>query len=286
VLSVKPFRWDLSKPEQLGKLVEGPAASTYDGFPGDLRTCCARVLAFSDNARLVFVGRSPESLFDYLSGLLALTSRPDRCCLLNISNRGESISSIRDEDPDAHYGIREHLRELQLDPPSITSAARPFAFVDLVAEGGTFVHLSELLIGWARAERVDVKSLCGLVRFIGITLASKTSPNTWRWQQDAPWLNDYPRSAVCNVSIRWALWDYLCNTQDKASVTNPPERWSDLDMELPPRFDDNLAGLRLALQLYNDGQSKAHRRRFATELSKTTGMRHAWFRTLALKIKK
>lgn len=214
------------------------------------------MLAFSDNARLVFVGRSPESLFDYLSGLLACTSRPDRCCLLNISSRFESISSVRDEDPDAHYGIREHFRELQLDPPSITSPARPFAFVDLVDEGNTFAHLSDFLIGWARAERIKVKSLCGLVRFIGITRATKTSPKTWRWQQDAPWLNDYPPSAVCNVSIPWALWGYLINEQDKVTFTNPPYTWSDPDMELPPRFDENLAGLRLALQLYNDGQSQ------------------------------
>ncbi len=109
---------------------------------------------------------------------------------------------------------------------------------------------------------------------------------TWRWQQDAPWLNDYPPSAVCNVSIPWALWGYLINEQDKVTFTNPPYTWSDPDMELPPRFDENLAGLRLALQLYNDGQSKAHRRRFITELAKTTGMRHAWFRTLALELKK
>ncbi len=283
---VKPFRWDLSKPEQLGTLVEGAAPSVSSGFYDLLRTCCARVLAFSDNALLVFVGRSPESLFDYLSGLLAWTSYPDRCCLLNISNRHETISSIRDEDPDALHGMQEHLRELRLDPQSIISDAYPVAFVDFVCSGGTFAHLSDLLIGWARAERLNVKTLCGLVRFIGITQAMKTSPNTWRWQQHAPWLNDYPPSAVCNVSMPLDLWSWLANYQDKVSETNPPERWNDPAMKLPPRFDNNLAGLRFALQVYNDGRSTTHRRSFATKLSKTTGMRHAWFRTLALELKK
>ncbi|NLC24613.1 MAG: hypothetical protein GX776_09170 [Oxalobacter sp.] len=32
--------------------------------------CCARIIAFAGNSDLVFVGRSPESFFDLLSGML------------------------------------------------------------------------------------------------------------------------------------------------------------------------------------------------------------------------
>jgi hypothetical protein len=49
----------------------------------ELARCCARVLAFAGDSDLVFVGRSPESLFDLLSGFLEGTSRAGRASLLN-----------------------------------------------------------------------------------------------------------------------------------------------------------------------------------------------------------
>lgn len=47
---------------------------TFPGFQEQLLVACARVLALCDNSSLYFVGRSPESIFDHLSGLLFDTS--------------------------------------------------------------------------------------------------------------------------------------------------------------------------------------------------------------------
>ena len=69
-MSELPFRWDLTRRNQLGSLLEGEAAATYKSFPTHLLACCARVVAFSGDSDLIFVGRSPESIFDHLSGLL------------------------------------------------------------------------------------------------------------------------------------------------------------------------------------------------------------------------
>jgi hypothetical protein len=68
-----PFRWDLSRREQLGRLVEGEAGPSYEGFLDDLRRASVRVTALGGDHRFVFAGRSPESLFDYLSGGGCLT---------------------------------------------------------------------------------------------------------------------------------------------------------------------------------------------------------------------
>lgn len=72
------FRWNIARREQLGRLVTG---EPVDGLPAileEVRRCAARVIAMSADSRLSFVGRSPEALFDYLTG------RP-RCWALKLS---------------------------------------------------------------------------------------------------------------------------------------------------------------------------------------------------------
>lgn len=90
---MKPFRWNLKKPEQLGSLIKGEKNSAYYGYTEDLLDCSAKIIARSSNRRVVFVGRSPENIFDYLSGVFAGTSHESSIDILNISNRFKSISS-------------------------------------------------------------------------------------------------------------------------------------------------------------------------------------------------
>src|SRR5918997_5672877 len=96
-----PFRWDLTRRNQLGNLIAGERAWAYDAFPDHLLPCCSRVLAFAGDSDLVFIGRSPESIFDHLSGLLFSTSWFDRLELLHFSMRFREESEIRKEYPEA-----------------------------------------------------------------------------------------------------------------------------------------------------------------------------------------
>lgn len=63
---MKPFRWNLKKREQLGSLLAGDKSSVVLKYLDDLRECSAKVVARSDQRILVFVGRSPENIFDNL----------------------------------------------------------------------------------------------------------------------------------------------------------------------------------------------------------------------------
>src|SRR3954464_11188002 len=65
-----PFRWDLVTPDQLGSLLDGVAPPDL-WFLDDLVACAGKVLARSGNGDLVFVGRSLDSMFDLLGGVLA-----------------------------------------------------------------------------------------------------------------------------------------------------------------------------------------------------------------------
>lgn len=107
-----PFRWNLTNRNHLGSLVEGEAAVSYPEFFEHLLSCCSKVLAFSGDSDLVFIGRSPESIFDHLSGLLFDTSWRDRLELLHFSMRFREEKAIRQEHPEAINAMREYFRHL------------------------------------------------------------------------------------------------------------------------------------------------------------------------------
>lgn len=277
-----PFRWNLTKREQLGGLVDGIESASYRELIDDLRECCGRIVALSADCDMVFIGRSPESIFDYFSGLLLDTSWATRLTLVNLSLRHDTRGGF---PPGALRALREHLGEVHLTPEAIASRQRDVALVDLVATGKTFGELATLLFDWARETGIDGNSVRRRLRFVGITWRRPTSPKTWRWQQHAEWTRQFRPSAIKNVSIEGRLWDYLGNRQQKVATSNPPWRWTDESMLAPPREEEQLKALRLALRLFDIGQTNDHRQLFAACLAKQRAMREPSFRALIIELR-
>ena len=113
---------------------------TYPNFTRDLMACCVRVLALCDNSDLCFVGRSPENLFDFLSGLLIDSSWSQRVQLLQFSSSWEDRVS-----PHALAALHHYLEISRLDPWHLAHRAHPVAFVDLVNSGETMGMLVHFL---------------------------------------------------------------------------------------------------------------------------------------------
>ncbi len=70
------FRWNIARREQLGRLVTGESVEGLPWILEEVRRCAARVIAMAGDSQLVFVGRSPEALFDYLTGRLRVHRGP------------------------------------------------------------------------------------------------------------------------------------------------------------------------------------------------------------------
>ena len=278
----QPFRWNVSKQEQLGSLVDGAKAESYPQFSDDLLKCCSKTISFCDNSNLVFVGRSPESIFDHLSGLLSRTSWSKRCTLFNISIRYNSL-----EELSAHkiVDFQSQLLDNNLSPQDIINSPLSTCFIDLVSSGSTLGNLSEALLYLGKKQKLDVSALKRKLRYVGITWQTKTSPNTWRWQQNVDWVADYKPSVIKNVSIRGRLWNYLGNNQQKVSPSNPPRRWGDEELQNPPHKTNHIESLRLALYLFRLGNSRKCQLEFAKQLSTETGMKYSWFRSLVNEIR-
>jgi hypothetical protein len=272
----KPFRWDVRKREQLGKLIAPDAKKFPPRFRDELMVSSARILSFSEDSALTFIGRSPESLFDYLSGVLLGTEWERRISLLNFSMR--YYTGPGDVDTYSLKQLRDQFRESHIAPSDIIAGEKKVAFVDLVYTGETFGNLSQILLDWAKEQRIDVPSFKRKVRFIGLTIRQKTSPNTWRWNQNVEWIREYKDNTAKNVSISTRFWKYLGNTQDKASISNTPWRWGTQEMTFPPREETHINGLNIAYDAFLFGQNS--RREFTDILSRQSGMKEELFRHL------
>jgi hypothetical protein len=289
---VVPFRWDVRRREQLGRLLEAAPperpmwftqARWEEALP-EVRACAARVLARAGDARLVFVGRSPENLFDYLTGALADTSWAGRCELLSVSMTDGDVH--RELPRAAIDAFRAHLAALGLTPAEIASAPQPVAFVDLVHSGRTFGALSDSLATWAREEGVDAHAVRRRMRFVGITVRTKNSPNTWRWFQRVRWAGDYSRGALRGVSVPGWFWGYLGDRQVKTMPSNAPYFWGRDDLMQPNRDPEAVEALKLAYRLHELARTRDESRRFVAQLVERDEMREPWLRSLVVAMRR
>lgn len=270
-----PFRWDVEN-DRLGTLTEhaDPDRSHVD----DLTECAAKVLARGGDRDLYFVGRSPDSVHDLLRGILAHTPHRDRLHRLPLSLFGGDGDDLTAAE---RAQLRANLTAQGITPARIAGGGRAAVFCDLVAAGSTFENLHRELRAWSADDRTDWNRVRARLRYLGIVARGKTSPNTWRWQQHAPWVGDLPPRAVRNVSVPGWLWSLLGDHQPKTEPSFRRDRWADPEVTRPRRDDRTRAALSLARALYEQGRTPRVRAAFHTALTAEPAFRDPWLRTLA-----
>lgn len=291
-----PFRWNIQQRATLGSLLDGPRKDFPNSpppyvpviepvyYPTDSLTEmsgeCARIIALSNDADLCFVGRSLESLFDYLSGLLSDTDWAERLWLLQFSWYGRQIIQ-----PHELAGLRCYFESIELDPYHLARRRRPVAFVDIVLSGETFGNLVSFLNQWAKEVGEDWAAVKRKIRIIGLTRRVKTSPKAWRWRQHITWSALLPRQAIKSVAMAEGLWDYFGSWQDKTTESYTHSRWGSSIAAHPNHTEEHLRALRFAVQCFDWGREKTRRQTFAHQLSDERAMNHPWFRDLVLAVK-
>ncbi|MEV6243433.1 hypothetical protein [Lentzea sp. NPDC051838] len=266
-----PLRWDLVTPDQLGSMlddVDPPEAWYLD----DLAECTGKVLARSGNGDLVFVGRSLDSMFDLLGGALQGTGRV-------VSRLPVSFDWWDGVDPWNVPRARELAADIGITPASLARRERPVTFVDVVYQGSTFTTLFKLLDDWIAEERETWPVIRRKLRFVGVTSRTKTSPNTWRWQQHAEWTRRLPASAVVNVSLHRHVWSYFGDVQTKLTLSYQLHRWREYLREAK-RDERTREALAEAVHLVSLGRTKEVRRMIARGIDGEPALSEPWLRTL------
>lgn len=274
---VAPFRWNVACPEGLGSLLHGPPANAYAEFSDDLRECCARVIAESNGHDLVFVGRSPESLFDYLNGALGDCPSGNLVRMMHFSMRGCSYRELAKDQPEAIARMRTYLAHLGLEPRRML-AAPPVAIVDLVCTGGTVSRLLEILWRWAEEAGCSHKSIRDKLRVIAITeRVYRTRPGDgWKSSGWVAWLG---LERVREVAAIERLWRYLGDNQPKVTDSYRFEGWGRLRAH--SREEERLQALRFAARLTQWARTRQEQVRLAAELMRWGGDNDEQVHTLA-----
>jgi hypothetical protein len=282
-----PFRWDLITPDRFGTLLDGAQRPNL-WFVDDLVACAGTVLARSGNGDLFFVGRSLDSMFDLLGGALHCTAWRGRLYRLPLSFAipGQRVAGrwrpgrISQAELQRARGI---LEDLGLSPYALARRRLPATFVDVVHGGSTFTRLFDLLRSWIESEREPWQVIRRKLRFIGVTSRTKTSPNTFRWQQHADWTASLPARSVLNVSLDRLVWSYLGDRQVKLTRTFRPQDWL-ADQGEPRRGEDIGAALTEARALVEYGRSRDGRRALAAAMVREPAMAAPWLRALLVQL--
>ena len=277
-----PFRWDLVTPDQLGSLLAGTEPPDL-WFLEALTECAGRVLARSGNGDLVFVGRSLDSMFDLLGGVLAGRTEP-RLLRLPFSFQRPAVQRTRKwrRRPLTATEVaqaRHELTVLGLTPHALARRERPVTFVDVVNGGDTFTELFHLLHGWVDDERETWPAIRRKMRFTGVTIRRATSPNTDRCQQHAAWIRRLPARSVLDMSQCFDVWSYLVDYQVKLTRSFRPERWL-AEAEGPRRDDRTRQALAEAAALVAHGRSRAGRQAVGRAIGREPTLAEPWLRTL------
>jgi hypothetical protein len=278
---IRPFRWDIAQRSQLGSLPDVELAEPYPEFEADLVRCATRVVAFGGDSDLIFIGRSPQPLFDFLSGLFLDTSWNDRLRLLNVSLRYNGAPN-----PRRQRAIYPYLEEVGLEPHALARRKRCVALVDVVDTGWTLGVLVGLIKDFTDAVGAEWRAVARKIRIVGLTLRTRTSPNTWRWQQHAEWVDRLRPYEIKNVSLPGRLATYFAADAPKTNYSFTPESWGDEEATKPVHDKEARQALALAVRLFDMGREKKTRRRFARALGREPAITESWFRSLILELKR
>lgn len=278
----RPFRWSFEKREQLGSWIE-QAEGFKQPHPEDLETLrvsAARILAMSDGANLAFIGRSPETFYDYLCGCFSGLEGVPSLSLVPFSMRWEGEGGIAAIPAHKFSGLREAIEENGLSPARIATADRPTALVDMIAYGGTMESLVKVLHRMSQEDGTDWNAVQRRLKIIGLKVRTKNSPNTWRWQQHQKWLDLIPDAVIKNVSAPAGFVFLIANTDDKVTRSFHSGRWDDDETGAEPPSPEQLRAMKQAAWLYDLGSTREERQRLSRLIAERPEMKQPATRAL------
>ena len=269
----KPFRWNIEKKNELGKLIFNSIKEIDEEFLSELIESTSRIIAYSNNSRLFFVGRSPENYFDFLKGIYFDTKlKSDSINLFQFS--GRFFNHNQENVPD----LKKYITNIDLSPEAILKSDRNTALVDLVYTGSTMINLVSLFRKWAIEEKKDWNGVKRKLKIVGITERTKNSPNTWRWQQQSNSVGVLEGIQVKNVSVTWPFWSELGNNQSKTTSPYSLEKWGNEETTKPEIDGYHLQGLNFAYSLNSLGRTKEIKTKLKAELQMHDEMKMKWFK--------
>lgn len=275
----KPFRWNIEKRNELGSLINEGSIEIERDFILELIESIARIIAFSDNSKIFFIGRSPENYFDFLKGVYCENRRlKQQINLFQFSGRRIKHNELTNYYSPKLSELRNQMSSIGLSPKQILSCKYNTALVDLVYSGSTMQNLITILKHWANQEKSDWNNTKTKLRIVGITERTKNSPYTWRWQQQTDSLEILAGIKIKNVSVSRGFWTELGDDQSKVTPSNSISKWDTNELTKPIINKEHIEGLNFAFNLNNLGKNKKVKNYLKAKMNEQSEMNYKWFK--------
>ena len=277
--------WAEARDGALERLVAQVGLREFYGFREQLLEACADVLAESEGKALVFLGRSPENLYDLLRALLRQTWRAPRLLLLPFSFRdgcAGTASRMARLGDEALEGLERHLHEAGLDPQQIAEHPCGVAFVDCVGWGTTFGNLDETFEVLTKRREIRARTVSSKIRYVGLAKASLGWTH-WRNDEESRGARFFAQGRAGVVSISSQLWRHLADRSPKTTDSYTLGQWGE-PPRLPVLDEGRAQAIRLATELLAFGSARDVRRAFAAKLGRRASDDRPWLRSLVVSL--
>lgn len=283
----KPVPWTQARREALEQLVAKARPTGFYGYHEELLEACADVVAAARGNDLVFVGRSPEPLYDLLESIFSDTSQPPTITLLPFSLRDHDSGAIRkvhNSDEESIVALENHFSDLNLGPADIAQSKNGISFVDFVCWGTTLGNLEETLEFMATRQGMEPTQVTSNIRYTGITKES-VGWTHWRNDEESQGARFFAENRASVVTVSAKLWNYLTDFAGKTTNSFVSKQWKS-GVEFPALNEETARAIRSALDLRICGIDREVRRSFAGKLSRRAGQDDKWLRSLVVRMLK
>ncbi len=179
--------------------------------------------------------------------------------------------------------LQTNLGALGLHPHDLQRGRGGVAFVDLVADGGSFGNLVLLVQAWTAKVGAQWDVVRRKLRFVAITAEQQPYPGLGRLQDQAAGLQLVPRAAVTQISIDGRVRSHFGDHQAKVERRFHHGRWGQVDG--PVYDDDVLDVLATAVTVVELGHTQAARRRLAGLVAAEREFSERWVRALVAELR-
>lgn len=297
------FRWNIKRSEQLpreevefiNKLPSGywffnkneinyihadskNTIYVYPEFEEELIQTIAQILSNIRNGEMFFIGRSPEHIYDFLSGALEhIPVYHNKLHLVNISIRRAYDNTGYDGlEEKQKIAICQYLSKSGLHPKNIIQRKQRTCLIDFVHSGWTFDNLTNFLEKWCIEEKLSVKDMKMKIEFIIIEDETKEGKFIYnKYVNEHGW----GRNSLHRIYVKKRFWKACGDDLPKVTNSYTTNIWGE-ELEVDHSLD-RLIGIQFAKKMYELGKSLKGRKMLAKEMSKIGyAMRYTWYRSL------
>lgn len=248
----------------------------------------AWILNYCRDGELFFFGRSPENIYDFLSGVFKDFSWKDRLHLVLLSTRYTKYEEtlydvITDEQKTS---VKKYLTSVGLHPKDIIQRKRRTCLVDFIHSGYSINNFVTIMERWCQEEKLSVKDMLFKFEFIMIEKEEHVVELAEKGVEPYFMMTDivnkcgYQSNSYHLITISDKLWESFSENPEKVTESYPAYKWGDDDQINFINSHHDIVGIFKARLAYDYGCHKNGKKILRKHMLDCPSMKYKWFQQI------